>query len=325
MKELSYHQLLEDALDLPERADVDELEYEIDGEEPQFQMMQVPGEAPIEMFNFSGAKNFPWKSYLLNSYLVTGVIFLVVTVIIIVVAGLQSGQQQSTINPNPAATEIQATAEQLTQTRYSFNEATTRTDLNPTYVANPGLLQKAILAGAAEFNRKVDEQRADIHSPWYQAHRNEVIQSAIVNALKQVNSAAAGQASTLISEDPATGKKVVQKLTIGQTQALGITQLLIIEAAQQPTLQNPNLTENALAIMGWSKRLKDNTADLLEAQGMGPVAEKLRNKDLFGRELIPQEESPPDKPSSPTTQPTTKKPAPKPSFNHVEPQGLTMP
>jgi len=314
VKELSYHQLLEDALDLPERADVDDLEYEIDGEEPQLQMMQVPGEAPIEIFNFSGAKKFPWKSYLLNSYLVTGVIAAMVTVIIIVVAALQAGQKP-TANADTVATGIQAAADQLTQARYAFAEAATRTDLNPNYAANPGALQKAILRAASEFKQNVDAQQSDKNSPWYQVHASIITQNAVVNALKLVNSAASGQAAIIISEDPATGKKKYQKLSLGETQAIGIAKLLVIQAAQQPTMQSPDLTENALNIMGTQKVIKDSTSQLLRSQGMEPVAQQIDNQDLFGRTVFPPSQVAPSVSPNPN----------KVSFNHVEPQGLTMP
>ncbi|MGB3207445.1 MAG: hypothetical protein WBB28_20865 [Crinalium sp.] len=312
-----------------------------------------PGEMPISLPKHRSGSPFPWKSYLLNSWLISGIILLLTTVAVTVVSSVlsnniaeQAAQQQQV---DDTQVNLQRAAQNLTDSSHKLLANITTTDLHPIFASKPGLLQKLAMNGGGHKRQEIAELKGDrFNTKTYGKSEDYIRHRSIAEAMKIVNSAGAGNDAVLIYKDPSTGKLSRLRVSPTELQASGIFKLLELENSSRDGAQHFDLSAIALDVAALQNEKQDSVANYLDAQMQNGAADNIRNVDLEGNEKIPVSEAqqqteqmvtvplapPPEQKAQieaePKPKPTSKSKPPAKTkaeinFYHVNPHGLTMP
>ncbi|AFZ11516.1 hypothetical protein Cri9333_0566 [Crinalium epipsammum PCC 9333] len=294
-----------DALDLGERPQQEYIEYDLFDQEPtgNQQIVWMPGEGPVPVYNPNSITSFPWESYLTNSWLMAGVVGILTTLLVTVLATTTNQKNQAVAPVDNTLANINQANYVLTQSRSAEVVAVTKYDYNPGEVTNPGLLQRAIFTSADGFKTRIQQLQASSNPATKDQPKEILVQRARVDVMKTIDMGASGRGAVMVREDPATGKTTYSQLDPAETVAVGLVRLLIIEASQRNNFQTFNLPEIAVAIRGHQGILRDAQANLLGAQGWVDVANQLRNYDLYGQKIIPNINSDSSTPTPPISSP----------------------
>ena len=304
-EQFNYRDRYADALDLGERQQQEYIDYELFDQEPagSQQMVLMPGEGYVPYFNPGSAANSPWQSYLMNSWLMAGVVGLVVILLVALLANTQGKKNQPVATTDPTLANINEANQVLTNARSDEILKITKYDYSPGTLTNAGLLQRAIFTSADGFKNRIQQLQASDNPDTKDQPKEILVQRARVDVMKTIDMGSSGRGAVLVQEDPATGKATYSQLDPAETVAIGLLKILIIEASQRPTFQTYNLPEIAAAVRGHQGILRDAQANLSGAQGWVDVANQLRNYDLYGQKIIPNLNSDSSTPTTPVSTP----------------------
>ncbi|HEY9692415.1 MAG TPA: hypothetical protein V6D15_09430 [Oculatellaceae cyanobacterium] len=290
----SYRDHYADALDLGERPQQEYIDYEIFDQEPagNQQMVWMPGEGPVPVYNPNSITSFPWESYLTNSWLMAGVVGIATTLLVTVLATTQNQKNQAVAPVDNTLASINQANQVLTQARQQQVGAITKYDYNPAELTNPGLLQMAVFTSASEFNQDIKELQGSNDPLTKDKPKEILIQRSRVEVQKLIDLGASGRGVALVYEDPLTGEKVYTKLDPALTVAVGLVKILAIEASQRTSVQTYNMPEIAVATRGHQGALKAAQANLLGSQGWVQLRSELNSYDSYGQKIFknPSEE-----------------------------------
>ena len=287
-EQFNYRDRYGDALDLGERPEQEYVDYQLFDQEPvgSQQMVLMPGEGYVPYFNPNSAASYPWKSYLLNSWLMAGVGGLLVILLVTLLAITQSKKNQPVATNDGSLENINYANQVLTETRRRAVEAFTKYDSNPAQLTSPGLIQMAVFTSAYEFTQDIKDLQ-DSEDPLTKDQPKEVlVQRSKVEAQKLIDLGASGREIAITYEDPSSGERVFIKLDPAMTVALGIVKTLAIETSQRPTFQRFNMQEVAVATRGHQTNIKAAQSNVLKTQGFTELANELESFDTYGRSIF---------------------------------------